>query len=263
MSYIFSGTLRAQSCGGEVHPLDNATLKLYRQGREGGVDDFAVRGHEELRDRDYLLFCQGRTDDNGEFRIDLGEKSVFGHRGSTHPYAGEAFTLEAIVRRLDGGELGHDPEPVQISLGTITLDWQQQGDDHTAQWDHTIPESEWSRVREALDAWSILGRVVRAGTGEGIDGLRVFAYDADFVKDDFLGTAETDSGGRFRINYSGSDFREPAGERGGPELYFRVETADGQVVLKEAKSRGNQPDRADASNCFQVELAVDSVPSAV
>jgi hypothetical protein len=265
MSYTLSGRLRAQTCGGEVVPLGNATLKVYRQGDTPDTG-FAIRQHEEIRDRDYLLICQGRTNEDGEFRLDFREKTIYGHRGSTHAFGGEPFVLEVIARSADGAPLDHDPEPVQFSLGEITAAWEGSEDDRSARWEHEISETEWTRVRQALDAWTIIGRVVRAGSKEPLQGLRVFAYDADLMQDDFLGSTDTDAEGRFRIDYPGMAFRQTAVpgagyERGGPEIYFRVETAGGQVVLKEEKARGNKPDRADASNCFQVELEVDNVPS--
>lgn len=260
MSYIFTGRLRARTCGGSVVPVANATLMVYRKidGEEAG---FSIREHEEVRGREYTLISQGRTDENGDFRIDFREKTIYGHRGTTHRFAGEPFVLDAVVRRADGLP-DHDPEPVQFTVGTVSPAWQGAGEEHSARWEHEIPEAEWVRVRSALDAWRIHGRVIRADTKAPAEGVKVFAYDADVMQDDFLGSATTDRDGRFIIDYPGSAFRQTAVpgadfERGGPELYFRVESADGTVLLKEEKSRGNKPDRADASNCFSTELTVD------
>jgi hypothetical protein len=259
MSYIFTGKLQARTCGGSVVPVANATLMVYRKidGEDAG---FSVREPEEVRGREYTLISQGRTDANGEFRINFGEKTIYGHRGTMHRYAGEPFMLDVLVRAADGNLPDHDPEPVQFTVGTVTPSW--EGEEHTARWEHEISEAEWLQVRSALDVWRIHGRVIRADTKAPAEGVTVFAYDADLVQDDFLGSATTDRQGRFVIDYPGSAFRQTAirgadFERGGPELYFRVESADGTVLLKEEKSRGNKPDRADASNCFSTELTVD------
>jgi hypothetical protein len=263
MSYVFSGTLRARGCGGALVPVANATLMVYRAG-DAEETAFSVRAHEQVREREYALVAQSRTDENGEFHINFGSKTVFGYRGSTHVYAGEPFVLDVCVRGGEAPIEGYDPETVQFTVGRVSPTW--EGEDRTARWSHEIPEAEWSRVREALDVWTIVGRVVRGGTGAA--GVTVFAYDADLVQDDFLGSTVTDGEGRFRIDYSGATFRQTAVpgagyERGGPEVYFRIEAADGTVLYKEEKSRGNKPDRADVPNCFSVELTVDSVPSEV
>jgi 5-hydroxyisourate hydrolase-like protein (transthyretin family) len=261
MSYVFSGRLRTHSCDGSVVPVANATVMVYRLADEAD-SGFAIRDHDKVRDRSYAMFCQARTNEQGEFRMDFTEKTIYGYRGSTHVYAGEPFVVDVYVRSADGSKLDHDPEPVQFTVGRITPEWEDEGGSNAARWEHDIQEAEWAQVREALDAWSIVGRVVRGDNKQPAAGLKVSAYDADLIKDDFLGSATTDSDGRFRIDYAGSAFRQTPVrgaefERGGPELYFKVETADGQVVLQEQKSRGNKPDRADASNCFSVELAVE------
>jgi hypothetical protein len=259
MSYVLSGRLRTHACGGEVVPVANATLMIYRK-VDAEPAGFSIRDHEQIRDREYALMCQGRTNEAGEFRIDFAEKTIFGHRGSTHPYAGEAVVIDAYVRSNDGTPLSHEPEPVQFTVGDVAPPWQASGDAHEAQWEHVISESDWAKVREALDAWAIVGRVVTADR-QPLAGYKVSAYDADLVKDDYLGNATTDADGRFRIDYAGEAFRQTPVrgaefERGGPELYFHVESPDGGMALKEDKSRGNKPDRADATNCFTVELVV-------
>jgi hypothetical protein len=263
MSYMFTGRLHARTCGGTVIPIANARLMVYRKVDEEETG-FTLRVGDAVREREYALISQGRTDESGEFRINFGEKTIYGHRGTTHPFAGEPFVLDVCVRAADVAIEGHDPETVQFTLGTITPLW--EGEAQTARWEYEIPEADWSRVREALDAWTIIGRVVRGGSPA--QGVTVFAYDADLLQDDFLGSATTDAEGRFRIDYSGDAFRQTAVpgagyERGGPELYFRVEAADGTVLYKEEKSRGNKPDRADASNCFAAELNIDAVASEV
>jgi len=259
MSYVFSGRLRTHACGGDVIPVANATLMIYRKVDEEPTG-FAVREHEQIRDREYALICQGRTDESGEFRIDFSKKTVYGYRGTTHQYAGEPVVIDVYVRSWDGAPADHDREPVQFTVGEVVPAWAGEGAAHTTTWEHAISESDWAKVREALDTWTVVGRVVSADK-QPRQGYKVSAYDADLVKDDFLGHATTDADGRFRIDYPGSAFRQTPVrgaefERGGPELYFHVESPDGGMALKEEKSRGNKPDRADASNCFTVELVV-------
>jgi hypothetical protein len=264
MSYLFTGRLRAHTCGGSVVPVANATLMVYRN-PEGEDAGFVIRGHEDIRGREYTLMAQGRTDENGEFRIDFSRKTIFGHRGSAHVFAGEPFILDVCVRTAEGMPDDYDPETVQFSVGTVQATWREEGENQLGSWEDEISEADWSRVRSALDAWTIHGRVIRSGDRSPVQGVNVLAFDADLMQDDYLGSATTDADGHFRLDYPGSAFRQTSVrgadfERGGPELYFRIETADGQVIYKEDKSRGNKPDRADASNCFSVELSVEGAP---
>lgn len=259
MSYLFTGRLSAHSCGGSVVPVSDATLKLYRLA-EQEERGFAVQTPEDVRGRDFGLFAQGRTDADGVFSIDLTEKSIFGHRGSTHPYGGAPFVLDVVSRGLEGIARGDDVEPVQYSIGVVAPDWIDAGGRREARWEHVISAEQWAQVRAALDTWTILGTV--SGRDGRLEGLKVLAYDADLIQDDFLGEAITDAQGRFRIDYPGSAFRQtvvPGAdfERGGPELYFRIEDASGATVYQENKSRGSQADRADAGNCATVELRID------
>lgn len=267
MSYIFSGRLRARTGGGEAVPIADATVMLYRP-REGEEDGFTIREPEEARGREYGLIALARTDERGEFRIDLGERSVFGHRGSTHGYAGEPFVVDVYCRGVDGvTAIDAGIEPVQFSLGTVAPAWEPgDGDVRHARWEYDIPAEQWAQVRSALDAWTIEGRVLQDDSKLPLAGLKVYAYDADPVQDDFLGSAVTDEQGYFRINYPGRLFRRTSlpraqYERGGPEVYFRVESPDGLVVYDEPRSRGREPDRANVSNFFSTELSIDFVPS--
>jgi hypothetical protein len=256
MSYLFSGRVRVPTCGGPLAPLADATIKLYRLAPEDSRE-FAVHTAEDVSARDYALFAQGRTDQDGEFRIDILEKSVYGYRGSTHPYAGEPFVVDLVSRGSYGIPGDASAESVQYTVAAINPEWGGSGESRMLRWEHDISEEQWTSVRSTLDVWTIVGRV--AGVGAG---FKVSAYDADLIRDDHIGSATTDAEGRFRIDYHGSAFRKtlvPGAEyeAGGPEVYFHVEDASGAAVYQEPKSRGTEPDRADSPNCLVVELSVD------
>jgi hypothetical protein len=221
MSYLFTGKLSAHSCGGSVVPVSDATLKLYRTA-EQEERGFAVQTPEDVRSREIGHFAQGRTEPDGSFSMDLAAKSIFGHRGSTHPYGGGPFVIDVVSRGLEGIARGVDVEPVQYSIGVVTPSWSGAADRQEARWEHVISAEQWSQVRAALDTWSILGTVLSGRDGP-VQGLKVLAYDADLIQDDFLGEALTEAQGRFRIDYPGSAFRRtvvPGAdfERGGPDL---------------------------------------------
>ena len=75
----------------------------------------------------------------------------------------------------------------------------------------------------------VLGTVVEEESGKPLPGLRVRAYDKDWVFDDDLGETTTDADGRFEISYTDVQFRDL--EETQPDLYVRVYDADGSKVL--------------------------------
>lgn len=271
MSYVLEGRLRGYVSPDVVEPLANATLKFYRPREDQDVETlasadpkhtFAILTPEQVRDKDYAFFAQARTNEEGEFSIDLARKTIFGHRGATHQYDGEPFEVDIYCPTCLGYRPDSDREPVQFTLTMLQPDWEQAGEGHRARWDYDISQRFWCEVREGLDAWVITGRVTRCGTDEPLAGVVVHAFDADLLQDDELGSATTDAEGRFRLDYAGVDFRQTpvrgvGYEAGGPDLYFRLESADGAVLLDEGKARASQPDRDNAGNCFQVELCVE------
>jgi hypothetical protein len=255
MSHVIAGRVRARCATGVEEPLAEETILLYRV-PAGEASHVGLRSHEEARGREYLLHARGRTDADGGMRIDFREPGLLGHRGSRHPYEGGPLAVEIYYRGL-----GSRKEPVQIALGHVTPTWQESGGVRFAHLDLEIDPELFGRARAALDIWTVCGSVHRSD-GLPAVGYRVFAHDSDALHDDFLGSAVVGEEGSFRIDYPGDAFRPRtvAGvdlERGGPELYFRVETPQGRVVYEEPSSRGIQRDRANAPNWFSVELAVE------
>ena len=134
-------------------------------------------------------------------------------------------------------------------------------------WDYCIPHRFWCHFRSHFGAWTICGRVRVCDTGAAVGGVRVRAFDVDWLQDDDLGSAVTDGSGHFRIDYATADFKRtifsPAINIelfGGPDLYFRVETLSSTPLLVEPPSRGRQPDRENVGHCFCVELCLAEQP---
>jgi hypothetical protein len=75
----------------------------------------------------------------------------------------------------------------------------------------------------------VIGSVVEEGSRRPLAGLRVRAYDKDWVFDDQLGDTLTDATGHFEISYTEVQFRDA--EETLPDLYIRVYDASGKKLL--------------------------------
>jgi hypothetical protein len=120
-------------------------------------------------------------------------------------------------------------------------------------------------VRLRFGAWTICGQVTVCGTKDPVGGVKVTAFDRDWIQDDNLGSAMTDGAGKFRIDYLAEDFKKTPFSPlinfecvGGPDLYFKIESAGGTVLLSEPPSRGRDTDRENVGPCFCVDLCVDT-----
>jgi uncharacterized protein (DUF362 family) len=60
--------------------------------------------------------------------------------------------------------------------------------------------------------------------GEGVSDLLVMGFDKDILSDDFLGKAITDRDGRFKIEYSESDFSNIFENK--PDVYLKIKSSD-------------------------------------
>jgi hypothetical protein len=127
--------------------------------------------------------------------------------------------------------------------------------------DVTIPQPVWCRIKRAADVWTIAGRVSACDDRSvAIGDVKVTAFDVDWLQDDNLGTDTTSSAGIFRIDYLGEKYRKgtfiDVELFGGPDVYFRIEDADGNPLLVEDPQEGRKPGRANSGPCLCVELCV-------
>jgi len=271
MSYVFKGKLCGFFCNDCSEPLDRVKVRLYRPSRSESVTILAVADAnqtfhqvhaDELKAKQKLLIAETTTDASGAFTFELGEKEK---------YSGEAFEIDFVC-----GNNYHKPVPprkfeeFQFHITTLQPQWREKGTDNQAVnyfgWEYCIAAKWWCLILRILDLWVICGRVVDCETGKAVEGVRVFAFDVDLLQDDPLGSAYTDVNGHFKITYTSADFSKtifswlnvewPAG----PDIYFRVETPSGLVLLKEDRQTGHRADRTNAHNCFCVKLCVKSVP---
>jgi hypothetical protein len=264
MSYIFKGRLCGYICKECQEPLSNVKVRLYRSRKDQDVaslavaepkETFAILSDDTVKAKQSSLIAEAETADDGSFTFELGDKQK---------YNGEAFEVDVycgtVPRRKPGP---NPPPPVQFSITTLQPRWRPSERDFVAAWEYCLPYRYWCPVRLRFGAWVICGIVTDCKQHAPIAGVKVRAFDVDWLQDDELGSGITDATGHFRIDYLTQDFtRTPFSPVinfewvSGPDLYFKVETGT-TVLLNEPRSRGRAPDRENVGNCFCVDLCIE------
>lgn len=264
MSYIFKGRLCGYICPECPEALSAVTVRLYRATQKNVTtlavahpkETFAILSDEDVTAKAERLIAEVKTDAQGNFAFELSKAQNYG---------GEAFEVDVYCGTVPHRPPG--PRPLQFSITTLQPQWRQTERGMIAAWEYCIPQRYWCAVRARFDAWTICGRVTVCDTQQAVLGVRVFAFDTDWIQDDPLGSAITDASGRFRIDYTSADFRRTPFSptinlewTGGPDIYFRIEAADGTPLLVEASAEGRTPGRENAGHCFCVELCLKEPP---
>ncbi len=263
--YHFKGRLCGYICAECPEPLAHLQVRLYRVDPQRNVtalavanpkETFSILDDEQVRCKESRLFAQAETDAEGNFAFDLGGN-----------YAGEAFEVDVYcgtVPRLKPGP--QPPKPRQFTITTLQPRYRATENGFISVWDYCLPYRFWCAVLARFDVWTICGRVLDCKTKQPVMGVKVKAFDADWLVDDPLGSAATtDAAGKFIITYAGVDFRQGTWLDleliGGPDLYFKIEDAGGNLLLPtETQADGRVPSRENAGHCFCVELCIKDAP---
>ena len=268
MSYIFKGKLCGYICAECPEPLSDITVRLYRNQSNQNVtalavanpkDTFDVLSDEAIRAKASSLIAEAKTDAEGRYSFTLNEKQ----------YGGEAFEIDIYCGNVPHRKPSPTPlTPRQATLTTVQPMWRRMENGFVAGWDYCIPNRQWCHFRRLFGAWTICGKVTQCQTGAALSDIKVTAFDTDWLQDDDLGSAFTGADGKFRIDYLAIDFEQTPLSPfinfelfGGPDLYFKVEAADGTVLLQEPSSKGREAGRQNAGPCFCVDLCVDTDPT--
>ena len=265
MSYIFKGKLCGYICRECPEPLAGLKIRLYRTRKDQNVtalavanpnDTFNILNSNSLKEKESNFFAEAVIDEQGNYHFELGEKQK---------YNGEPFEVDIYCETVPHLKSSQKkPEPVQFTITVLQPQWKQIGENYVGVWEYCIPWRFWCAIRARFGAWVICGKVTVCKTQMPVAGLKVHAFDADWLQDDELGFGITDGDGKFRIDYSLSDFNKTPFSPllnlelvGGPDIYFRIEDSGGNVILNEPRSRARQNDRENVGPCFCVSLCVD------
>lgn len=268
MRYTFTGRLQGSICAECSDPLSNVKVRLYRLRKEQDVvslatvaakETISVLAATDVESKKSSLLAEAQTDAQGRFVFELGEGD---------DYQGEAFELDVYCETVPGRKPSKtEYPPLQFTVTTLHLKWRDAEDGVAATWEYTLAPRIWCGIRARFGAWVICGQLTVCNTKIPVQGVRVRAFDVDWLQDDALGSAMTDATGRFRIDYVSEDFKQTPLSPwinwemvGGPDLYFRVETSSGTPLLIEARSRGRDSDRENVGPCFCVQLCLDEQP---
>lgn len=96
----------------------------------------------------------------------------------------------------------------------------------------------------------VIGTIVEEGSRKPLQGLRVRAFDKDWVRDDKLGDALTDATGSFEIAYTEVQFRDL--EETLPDVYIRVYDASGKKLLYSSEKAVRR--NAQVTERFDIEI---------
>ncbi len=256
-SYQFKGRLIGKICPECQEPLAGARVRLYRVAQPSSAqavaarDSFAILSEQAVAAKAGRLLAEAVCDAQGGFTFGLDERQK---------YAGEAFEVDVRCEAVPGSAPG---SALQFTIMVLQPQWRQTDNGWVAAWEYALPHRQWCAVRARFDAWAICGQVSVCDSTQPVMGVRVFAFDADWIQDDPLGSGVTDAAGHFRIDYSGSRFRRtpfsPAINiewSGGPDVYFRIEAADGTPLLVEDRALARTPARENIGHCFCVKLCL-------
>ncbi|HAA14149.1 MAG TPA: hypothetical protein DCE41_21625 [Cytophagales bacterium] len=261
MSQIIIGKTLAELCNDCTEFLPEVTIIAYEQLKteepysgKGNISFQSIVQEDELDGRKPIGSAQTSADGSFELHVDAAKLTP-------------GLTLHVKLSKLPH-QRSEVKKTVQIRVATFTPDrWEEEGMKVTLR----LYQDFWCNViRKLYDAWVICGRIVSCKNSKiPAKGYRVTAMDKDLLNDDNLGTAITDDNGYFRIDYQSLDFKQtflsflglnvetPFNTGGfGPDVYFQVQSPDGDVVFKENREVGMQPDRKDRGHCFCVSLCV-------
>ncbi|KQR16421.1 carboxypeptidase-like regulatory domain-containing protein [Cellulomonas sp. Leaf334] len=260
MAYEIRGSLWGTLCHDAREPLTGLELRAYRSTGDRATEQAVAADKEtfhEIADdeRAGAPLAVARVESSGAYVLTIDDKE----------YDGGALDLDLYVEKPPRPR--HDPnaKPRQFALTTVQPRWRQTADTIVAVWEYAVPNRFWCHVLALFGIWTISGRITTCDDGSPIPGAVVSAFDADWLQDDSLGSATTDSTGHYVLTYLASDFRRTPFSpfinvelTEGPDVYAKV-TLGGQPIITETQADGRRPGRQNVGHCFCLDLCTDQV----
>jgi hypothetical protein len=262
MSYILKGNLSGYLCDECFESLNGTEVLLYQPWDQQNItantvtsekDTFRLVTQKESDARKGLLIARTKTDEKGDFEFVLDEK-----------YSRTAFDIDFICGSVPRIPPKPRKEQLQFHLTTFYPQWRidKLQQNYLYQLNYAITAKWWCYIRGYyFDAWVICGHLRNCETGAAIANATVKAWDADFITDDYLGSATTDINGHFRIDYTSADFKvnfiplkletDPSWPffSSGPDVYFKAEIGSVKLIDETSANR-----RKNVGYCLCVDL---------
>jgi hypothetical protein len=269
MKYIIKGHLCGHLCDDCSESLAGVEVLLYLPWKKERIvettvadtkETFHLVEKEEKAARKSLLIATAKTNEKGDYEFVLDEK----YANTT------SFDIDFAVTQVSGKSKVLK-EPLQFHLTTILAQWraEQETGNYYFQWRYCIVAKWWCQIRgHYFDAWVICGHLYVCGTKTPIPGVKVTAWDADFLSDDNLGSDITDANGHFRIDYTSLTFKQtflphvhvetekgnPFVFQSGPDVYFKYEYNGVAIQGETASNR-----RKNVGYCLCVTLCLKEI----
>jgi hypothetical protein len=244
MSTRFTGKIVGSLENDVAEPLDGAQVRVYRiQGDAPAATTSQPLAAETVQDKAHRLVAEAATDAQGGFALDVAP--------------GEGLEVDVALAG-DG-----DREARQFTVARVDPAAVAKGG-----WEHRIATPEWIDIRRVGRRRRVIyGQITVCGTRQGVEGLKVSAFDSDCIQDDALGSDVTDGSGNYAIYYTEAQYKRtplsplinidtPLSGNDGPDVYMRVQTSGGDVLLDEASSVGRGTARSDVPYSFRLDLCV-------
>ncbi|HEU4556369.1 MAG TPA: hypothetical protein VFS20_00925 [Longimicrobium sp.] len=225
MSTRFTGRIVGALADDASEPLEGARVRVYR------IQNGTTAGKEDR------LVAEAATDQEGAFELSLAP--------------GEPLEVDVVLG--DGA---------QVTLGTVETAAAARGPVEIR-----IPPERWAEILGTRLRRRIYGRITVCGTDQGVGGVKVSAFDSDCIQDDALGSDFTDAAGNYVIYYSEAQYKQtplspvinidtPLSGADGPDVYMKIQTGGGDLLLDEASNVGRGPSRRNAPYIFKLDLCV-------